>query len=172
MAFASATEKENRGLKSCTSRITCLHQSLHAFQPLEHKPAFSDVCVICQLNLLLWFLQLSLSSELVSRGSVQNNISCPTKRRRQWHPTPVLLPGDSHGQRSLVGCSPWGSKESDTTEPVYFHTLEKEMATHSSVLAWSIPGTGEPDGLLSMGSHRVGHYRSNLAAAAYSLLLN
>ena len=36
--------------------------------------------------------------------------------RRQWHPTPVLLPGKSHGQRSLVGCSPWGRKESDTTE--------------------------------------------------------
>ena len=39
----------------------------------------------------------------------------------------------------------------------YFHALEKEMATHSSVLAWRIPGTGEPCGLLSMGSHRVGH---------------
>ena len=40
---------------------------------------------------------------------------------------------------------------------VHFHALEKEMATHSSVLAWRIPGTGEPDGLPSMGSHRVGH---------------
>ena len=38
-----------------------------------------------------------------------------------------------------------------------FHALEKEMATHSSVLAWRIPGTGQPSGLLSMGSHRVGH---------------
>ena len=38
------------------------------------------------------------------------------RRRRQWHPTPVLLPGESHGCRSLVGCSPWGRKESDTTE--------------------------------------------------------
>ena len=37
-------------------------------------------------------------------------------RRRQWQPTPVLLPGKSHGQRSLVGCSPWGRTESDTTE--------------------------------------------------------
>ena len=36
--------------------------------------------------------------------------------RRQWQPTPVLLPGKSHGRRSLVGCSPWGRKESDTTE--------------------------------------------------------
>ena len=42
-------------------------------------------------------------------------------RRRQWHPTPVLLPGKSHGQRSLVGCSPWGRKESDMTERLQFH---------------------------------------------------
>ena len=41
-------------------------------------------------------------------------------RRRQWHPTPVLLPGKSHGQRSLVGCSPWGREESDTTEQLPF----------------------------------------------------
>ena len=42
-------------------------------------------------------------------------------RRRQWQPTPVLLPGKSHGQRSLVGCSPWGREESDTTEWLHFH---------------------------------------------------
>ena len=48
----------------------------------------------------------------------------------------------------------------------HFHALEKEMATHSSVLAWRIPEMGEPGGLPSMGSHRVRHDRSNLAAAA------
>ena len=131
-----------------------------------------------------------------------------SNRRRQWHPTPILLPGKSHGWRSLEGCSPWGRKELDMTESlhfhfslscigegngnplqysclenlvnggawwaavhgvaksrtrlsnftftVHFHALEKEMATHSSVLAWRIPGTGEPGGLPSMGSHRVG----------------
>ena len=42
-------------------------------------------------------------------------------RRRQWHPTPVLLPGKFHGWRSLVGCSPWGRWESDTTERLHFH---------------------------------------------------
>ena len=42
-------------------------------------------------------------------------------RRRQWHPTPVLLPGKSHGRRSLVGCSPWGREKSDTTERSPFH---------------------------------------------------
>ena len=130
-------------------------------------------------------------------------------QRRQWHPTPVLLPGESQGWGSLVGCHLWGHTELDTTERLHFHfllscigeghgnplrcsclenprdggawwaavygvtqsrtrlsnftftshfhALEKEMATHSSVLAWRIPGTGEPGGLPSMGSHRVGH---------------
>ena len=55
---------------------------------------------------------------------------------------------------------------SNFTFTFHFHALEKEMATHSSVLAWRIPGTGEPGGLPSMGSHRVGHDWSNLAAAA------
>ena len=41
--------------------------------------------------------------------------------RRQWHPTPVLFPGKSHGRRSLEGCSPWGLEESDTTERLHFH---------------------------------------------------
>ena len=55
---------------------------------------------------------------------------------------------------------------SDFTFTFHFHALEKEMATHSSVLAWRIPGKGEPGGLLSMGSHSVGHDGSALAAAA------
>ena len=55
---------------------------------------------------------------------------------------------------------------SDFPFPFHFHALEKEMATHSRVLAWRIPGTGEPGGLPSMGLHRVRHDRSKLAAAA------
>ena len=46
---------------------------------------------------------------------------------------------------------------SDFTFTFHFHALEKEMATHSSILAWRILGTGKPGGLLSMGSHKVGH---------------
>ena len=57
--------------------------------------------------------------------------------------------------------SPWGHEESDTlsdfTFTFHFHALEKEMATHSSVIAWRIPGMGEPGGLPSMESHRIGH---------------
>ena len=52
--------------------------------------------------------------------------------RRQWHPTPVLLPGKSHERRSLVGCSPWGHEESDMTERLHFH--------------FSLPCTGEGNG--------------------------
>ena len=54
-----------------------------------------------------------------------------------------------------------------TSLSLFFHTLEKEMATHSSVLAWRIPGTGEPGGLQFMGLHRVGHDWSDLAAYIY-----
>ena len=56
--------------------------------------------------------------------------------------------------------------QSDFNFTFHFHSLEKEMATHYSVLAWRIPGMGEPGGLPSMGSHRVGHDWSDLAAAA------
>ena len=55
---------------------------------------------------------------------------------------------------------------SNFTFTFHFHALEKEMATHSSVLAWRIPGTGEHGGLPSMGSHRVGQDLSDLAVAA------
>ena len=60
--------------------------------------------------------------------------------------------------------------DSDLSFTFHFHALEKEMATHSSVLAWRLPGTWEPGGLPSMGSHRVGHNWSDLAAAADSIL--
>ena len=57
----------------------------------------------------------------VSSVPLLKHLSSVLKRRRQWHPTPVLLPGKSHGQRSLVGCSPWGREESDATEQLHFH---------------------------------------------------
>ena len=101
-------------------------------------------------------------------------------------PTPVVLLGKSHGQRSVVGYSPWGCKEWDTTEPLHFthfqaslvaqlvknlpamqetwvqflgrdDSLEKEMATHSSILAWKITWMEECGRLQSMGLQRVGH---------------
>ena len=63
------------------------------------------------------------------------------------------------------------SRLSEFSFTFQFPALEKEMATHSSVLAWRIPGTGEPGGLPSMGSHRVGHDWSDLAAGAAFIFL-
>ena len=67
---------------------------------------------------------------------------------------------------AVHGVAEGRTRLSDFTFTFHFHALEKEMATHSSVVAWRIPGVGEPDGLPPMGSHRVGHDWSNLAAAA------
>ena len=61
------------------------------------------------------------------------------------------------GWAAVHGVAKSQTRLSDFTFTFHFHALEKEMAAHSSVLAWRIPGTGEPGGLLSMGSHRVGH---------------
>ena len=105
--------------------------------------------------------------------------------RRKWQPSPVPLPGKSHGQRSLVAYSPCGRKESDMTKLLhslqcrndhrraneltsphlftsFIHNswedpLQEGTATHSSPLAWRIPWTEEPGGLQSIRSHRVRH---------------
>ena len=58
---------------------------------------------------------------------------------------------------AIYGVAKSQTELNDFTFTFHFHALEKEMATHSSVLAWRIPGTGETGGLLSMGSHRFGH---------------
>ena len=69
------------------------------------------------------FVSCVIFDKVLSSFTVKMEINLPCRvfRRRQWHPTLVLLPGKSHGQRSLVGCSPWGHEESDTTERLHFH---------------------------------------------------
>ena len=88
-------------------------------------------------------------------------IPYPLSQRRQWQPTPVLLPGKSMDGgawwAAVHGVAKSQARLSDFTFTFHFHALEKEMATHSSILAWRIPGTGEPGGLPSMGLHRVGN---------------
>ena len=81
------------------------------------------------------------------------------KWRRQWHPTPVLLPEKNPMDRgpAVHEVTKSRTRLSDFTLTFHFHALEKERATHSSVLAWRIPGTGEPGGLPYVGSHRVKH---------------
>ena len=80
-------------------------------------------------------------------------------------------PMDGGAWRAAVhGVAKIWTRLSDFTFTFHFHALEKEMATPSSTLAWRIPGTGAPGGLPSMGSHRVGHDWSNLAAAAWIVM--
>ena len=71
---------------------------------ISHKNCKKYICEICFKNRVLFC-----------------KVIVGYKQRKQWQPTPVLLPGKSHGQRSLVGCSPWGHEESDTTERLHFH---------------------------------------------------
>ena len=93
---------------------------------------------------------------LQSMGSLRVGHGCATSLslfsfmhwRRKWQPTPVLLPGKSHGLRSPVGYSPWGHKESDTTEQLHFTSLfpdSKESACSAGDLG-SIPGSGRSPG--------------------------
>ena len=73
--------------------------------------------------------------------------------------------GGEAWKAAVHGVAKSQTRLSDFTLTFHFHELEEEMATHSSVLAWRIPGTGEPGGLLSMGLHRVRQDWSDLAAA-------
>ena len=89
---------------------------------------------------------LSLNSERLGEGNgtpLQYSWENPTDGRAWW----AAVHGVAKSQTRL----------SDFTFTFHFHALEKEMAIHSSVLAWRIPGMGDPGGLPSMGSHRVGH---------------
>ena len=117
-----------------------------------------------------WHVNSDLSNSWSNRQSGHIHFTGFLRQewRMQWHPTPVLLPGKSSGWKSLVGCSPWGHTESDTTEATSlslftFMHWRRKWQPNSSVLAWRIPGMEEPGGLPSVGSHRVGHDWSDLA---------
>ena len=107
------------------------------------------------LNKLYCFHNSILSSWLA------NELGMYYVGRRQWHPTPVLLPGKSHGRKSLVGYSPWGREESDTTEGLHFHfSLSCIGEGNGSPLQCSClenPRDGGAWCLPSLGLHRVGH---------------
>ena len=113
------------------------------------------------LNIVVFIEFVVLIEFVVSQSPFQ---------RRQWHPTPVLLPGKSHGWRSLEGCSTGGCWGSDTTERLHFHfslsCIGQGNGNPLQYSCWRIPGMGKPGGLPSLGSHRVGHDWSDLAVAA------
>ena len=81
----------------------------------------SAIRVVSSVYLRLLILFLAILIPACASSSPACLLMYSAFRRRQWHPTPVLLPGKSHGWRSLVGCSPWGREESDTTERLLFH---------------------------------------------------
>ena len=82
---------------------------------------------LAPLNVSIWHMLFEAGYFLNhgKKGLWKPSRNCPLLRhvsqRRQWHPTPVLLPGKSHGRRGLLGCSPWGHQESDTTKRLPFH---------------------------------------------------
>ena len=94
-------------------------------------------------------------------------------RRRQWHPTPVLLPGKSHGWRSLEGCSPWGRWGSDMTERLHFHFSFSCIGEGNGNPLWCSCLENPRDGASWLaavyGVQRVGHDWSDSAAAAAAL---
>ena len=126
--------------------------------------------------LFLWCLGLSCcgAGALGTQASAAalHGLRCSA---REGHSTPLQYshlenPMDGGTWKAAVhGVAKSQTQLSGFTFTFHFHALEKEMATHSSVLAWRIPGTAEPGGLPSMGSHRVGHDWSHLAAAAAAL---
>ena len=145
--------------------------------PLVQGPQFKNYCWMKNLWTFSWSGHTIVYSQHYTRVLIAPHLHQPlvchslvkASGGRQWHPTPVLLPGKSHGWRSLAAVHGVARSQTwlnDFTFTFHFQALEKEMAAHSGVLAWRIPGTGKPVGLPSMGSHRVGHDWSDLAAAA------
>ena len=132
---------------------------------------------------MIWHVWLLVSALLVNAElPVLSSILCCGARQRNtplWH----MTHGEGNGtplqcsrlENPMDGGAWWAAVHgvtrsrtwlSDFTFTFHFHALEKAMATHSSVLAWRIPGTGEPGGLPPLGSYRVGHDWRDLAAAA------
>ena len=143
------------------------------------------------LNFLLFTLYQKSSPKKWYSGKITHSFtsfvcggnSQEIRPLRSYYLDDILLDGDGNGTPLQYSCleNPmdrgawWAAihgvaksqtRLSDFTFTFHFHALEKEMATHSGVLAWRIPGMGEPGGLPSMGSHRVRHDWSDLAAAA------
>ena len=127
-------------------------------------PSRSENMYVVKLDLLrfvLWFRMWSILVNVLCR--LEENVHSAFEQYSEGNGTPLQHsclenPMDGGSRWAAVhGVAKSWTRLSDFTFTFHFHALEKEMATHSCVLAWRIPGTGEPGGLPSTGSHRVGH---------------
>ena len=150
----------------------CLHRFFF-WDPYNLKVVAFDVVpeslrLSSVLSVLFILFTLFCSSELISTilsssSLIRSSISdilllIPSSSGTPLQYSCLENPMDGGAWKAAVhGVTEGQTRLSDFTFTFHFHALEKEMATHFSVLAWRIPGTGEPDGLLSMGSHRVRH---------------
>ena len=134
--------------------------------PVTHRSENVHFCISFLTGFILFshlhfFLYFPHLLKFAS-STISNNVE-GKQRSREADGSPVQYsclenPMDGGAWWAAVhGVAEGWTRLSDFTFTFHFHALEKEMATHSSVLAWRIPGVGEPGGLLSMGSHRVGH---------------
>ena len=122
--------------------------------------ALGNYSYVIRTQYMIWLLSL----ETYKQVNTIRHIYIHKLRHGEGNGTPLQYsclqnPMDGGASQAAVhGVAKSQTRLSDFTFTFHFHALEKEMATHSSVLAWRIPGTGEPGGLLSVRSHRVGHY--------------
>ena len=139
-----------------TDHLTCLLRNLYAGQEATVRTGHGTTD---------WFQTGKGERQGCTLSPCLFNLYAEYFRRRQWQPTLVLLPGKSHGRRSLVGYSPWGHKESDTTEGLHFHVSLSLFTFMHWRRKWQptpvfLPGKSqgrEPGELPSMESHRVRH---------------
>ena len=128
-------------------------------EQLTHTQTLMRVGLCCDSELGLGQTLLGSSQRLtVYFGEIGFNHGNEHRLRRQWHPTPVLLPGNSHARRSLVGCSPWGREESDTTSlslSTFMHRRRKWQPTPVF-----LPGESQGWGSL-VGCHLWSHTESD-----------
>ena len=147
---------------------------LHSYFPLK---CFCENESVDFTTLRIDVQTLNIIARIVSDSGKSNHLAKPSQseslnqeieigvqrhRRRQWHPTPVLLPGKSHGQRSLVGYSPWGREVLDTTEQLHFHfsrscTGEGNGNPHQCFCLENPRDGGAWQAAVYGGLHRVGH---------------
>ena len=113
--------KKKRNLNTADQLAMMLSAWLESLSLLSNSPPLDSRRCKCKLH--IHGLQLTWNTVGHTCFSKKEKIMTnqTQKRRRQWHPTPVLLPGKSHGWRVLLGCSPWGCSELDRTERLHFH---------------------------------------------------